>query len=278
MKESTTAIDLSIPENSKVVGAKLSKATQSSLYRGIIGTKSEKTRPRHTTVRNLSIAKHAAKEATGLTPPDKAIWKKIRGRDVVSNKTKNFLWKALHGALKIGNYWEGMTNFEHCSRCRHCDTTETLEHILLECERSGQQVVWQMAERLMEKRGERDWNRPSWGDILSCAFAKEQDPGKRRLRSILISESAYFIWLVRCQWKIGHEEDELKFPHANEIRNRWLKHMRSKRTSELNTAKMHSQLRIHQKIDVKLIYATWKNTVLLDESPSRGRTTGFRSG
>lgn len=69
---------------------------------------------------------------------DKALTKEVR----------NFLWKALHSAYKVGTYWEHIKNYEHRARCMECSTMETLEHILTECMYLGQEHAWALAIKI----------------------------------------------------------------------------------------------------------------------------------
>ncbi|KAF6749303.1 hypothetical protein DFP72DRAFT_819116, partial [Ephemerocybe angulata] len=64
------------------------------------------------------------------------------------------------------------------------------------------------------------------GTILGCAIkeqVKKEDrkPGRERAYAILISEAAFLIWKIRCEWRIEHEQEEEKAHTAVEIENRW---------------------------------------------------------
>jgi hypothetical protein len=71
------------------------------------------------------------------TPTAKTIWKSIRNKDITRH-IRTFLWKSLHGAHKIGKYWEHIPECEEWATCQHCGVTEDLEHILLHCTLPGQ--------------------------------------------------------------------------------------------------------------------------------------------
>src|SRR4051794_23094901 len=67
----------------------------------------------------------------------------------------------------------------------------------------------------------------SYGMIIGCGLPKyktnnKPNKGKNRLHTILISESAYLIWKLRCEWKIERGEDPTKLHTKPEIHNKWL--------------------------------------------------------
>ncbi|KAG2012880.1 hypothetical protein CC2G_009837 [Coprinopsis cinerea AmutBmut pab1-1] len=66
--------------------------------------------------------------------------------------------------------------------------------------------------------------KPSFGEKLGCALGGEYPEGERRrgntlqreegresrLRSIILTETAYLIWCRRCKWAIEDEVDPIK--------------------------------------------------------------------
>ena len=83
-------------------------------------------------------------------PTEKKIWEGLKGKEIRRQIT-DFLWKQLHGRLKIGEYWKNIPGYEERSLCQECNTTETMEHILLECRAEGREEIWISAERLWNK-------------------------------------------------------------------------------------------------------------------------------
>jgi len=75
---------------------------------------------------------------------------------------------------------------------------------------SGQRIIWELTKRFWEKTG-REWPKVSLGTTLGCGLSNytlkngRPDTGLNRLYTILISESTYLIWRIRCEWKISHE-------------------------------------------------------------------------
>ena len=56
----------------------------------------------------------------------------------------------MHEQYKVGDYWDHMPEYEQQTRCQHCQTTESVEHILPECCASGQEMIWDLAKKLRE--------------------------------------------------------------------------------------------------------------------------------
>jgi hypothetical protein len=130
------------------------------------------------------------------------------------------------GALPCGQFWEKMNNYEDRARCGPCNTIESPEHILTECKHSGQEIVWRSVRQIFEKRNI-PWSRVTLGKILGCGIVNlktengKSRMGANRLYSIMISEAAFFIWKLRCEWVIQKERDPNREPSASEIRNKW---------------------------------------------------------
>lgn len=174
----------------------------------------------------LDITRHAVHELTGKYPSDSQIWTSIRNRDL-TRSIREFLWRCLHKSYKCGEYWNNIPNYEHRAICRPCDTVESIEHILLECEAPGQKVIWELVQELWLKKYD-EWPKLGLGTILGCGLSdfkgrqKKRLEGKNRLFMILISESAHLIWKIRCERVIARGNDP-ENPHSEtEIRNRWL--------------------------------------------------------
>ena len=46
--------------------------------------------------------------------------------------------------------------------------------------------------------------------------------GSSRLYRIVVSESVYLIWKLRCEWRIERDEDQARLHTESEIVARWL--------------------------------------------------------
>ncbi|KAH9835471.1 uncharacterized protein C8Q71DRAFT_837434 [Rhodofomes roseus] len=88
---------------------------------------------------------------------------------------------------------------------------------------------------------------------------KKQNHGATRLWRILISESAFLIWKLRCERVIGHEEEERWAHSSNELRSRWASTMNQR--LHLDAATTHP--RFGRKALRRDIYAdTWHDAVV----------------
>ncbi|EJD44967.1 hypothetical protein AURDEDRAFT_64801 [Auricularia subglabra TFB-10046 SS5] len=100
-----------------------------------------------------------------------------------------------------------------------------MEHIILSCPDSSQNVIWELAEEFLEDRIQ--WSKPEIGTIWGCALAKPKnnwgqiDPGAERAYRIVVSESAFLAWKVRCEKRIEHEDEPDWAPSPAEVKRRW---------------------------------------------------------
>ena len=146
------------------------------------------------------------------TPTPPQLWKSTRSRDIPKN-VRNFLWKCLHNRYKISTYWRNIPNFKDKGVCQMCGDTETMQHILVDCQNSMvRQTVWKLARELWCKR-EPSWPAISFGSILGANLPNTinnkstKKKGRNRLFTILVLESAHLIWKLCCTWLIENEGD-----------------------------------------------------------------------
>jgi len=151
------------PEAFLVTGVRLSQATQSTLYKGILRQKTPPERAASTL--NLGITRACVEELTKNSPTNQKIWNSLRSKNFPP-KIRAFLWKAMHSAYKVGKYWLHIPSFEQRGLCHACENVEeSMEHILTECKASGQEVIWNLAKELWALRG-LPWIKPRFGTIL----------------------------------------------------------------------------------------------------------------
>ncbi|KAJ7920230.1 hypothetical protein B0H13DRAFT_1583892, partial [Mycena leptocephala] len=118
----------------------------------------------------------------------------ICNKDIGRN-IRNFLWKSMHGARRIGKYWVNIPECEDRANCVHCGEVESLEHILLVCPNPGQSEIWKLTEEFWTKK-HAIWPTVSMGSILESDVARFKDaagkpqPFLERLYKILMTESA----------------------------------------------------------------------------------------
>ncbi|KAJ3820892.1 hypothetical protein F5878DRAFT_650629 [Lentinula raphanica] len=165
---------------------------------------------RRATRTNVGRAKYMINETQGIEPSNRLFWKSLRHKDF-SRKYRYFIWMTAHNGYKTGDYWTNITNFEHRANCVFCGETESMEHILTECEKSNHKLIWSLTEALWQGKT-MEWINPCFGTILGCGLIKMiNDEGKHlagdsRLFRIMVSESAYLIWKLRCEAVIQGKE------------------------------------------------------------------------
>ncbi|KAJ3803829.1 hypothetical protein F5876DRAFT_91898 [Lentinula aff. lateritia] len=165
-------------------------------------------------------------------------------------------------AQQLCKFWENIPEYETRGMCKECNaTSESLEHILLECRAPGQKEIWSFAENLWAKNG-MNWPDLKFdiGTILGCRLAdfrnrqKKREKGKLRLFRIMILESAYLIWKLRNERVINDRPALSKL----QIKNQWKWTIENRlRTDCLLTSIKFSRRMLSQKI----IKATWGKVV-----------------
>ena len=88
--------------------------------------------------------------------------------------------------------------------------------------------------------------------------------GKDRLYRILISESAYLIWKLRCERRISNEDDPEKYHSETEIHNRWVATVNNR----LNMDKLMTNKKKYGKKALKAgtVIQTWMGTLHNEEN------------
>ncbi|KAJ7828729.1 hypothetical protein B0H13DRAFT_1656087 [Mycena leptocephala] len=243
-------------------GAKLQKLTQAIAYAGI----KERKAPvlRKSSVNNISQVITAIKNVLNYSPTSAQVWKSIRHKDF-TRQVKNFLWKSLHSAHRIGAFWKHIPDCEERAICQFCNEPEDLEHILLKCKRPGQDLVWKLAKDLWLRKHP-IWPELSLGSVLGCGLVTISDekgrtlPGASRLYRILISESIFVIWKIRNDSVIGQGGEPIP---DNKIHNKWL-HAINLRLKFDCVLTNHTKYGKQNSIKTSLVLQTWSST-LADE-------------
>ncbi|KAJ7225239.1 hypothetical protein B0H12DRAFT_1267750, partial [Mycena haematopus] len=179
--------------------------------------------------------------------------------------TRNFLWKCMHNTYHVGQFWDRVPNLEIFGECSTCRVTESMEHILLECEAPGQRQVWKLTESIWRLRY-MDWPNLNWGLLLGCGLSRFQSGkgnnihAKNRFFAIIVSVSMKLIWNLRnerlFQAHCFHSEQG--------IHNRWI--------SAINAALKQDRLLTSKArfgdlaIKKQLMLNTWSGTLLDEDS------------
>ncbi|OSC98484.1 RnaseH-domain-containing protein [Trametes coccinea BRFM310] len=213
------------PREFLVQGALLKSATQRTLYRGIKAKQTDLDRK--ATTRNLQIAVEAMMAHSGRAPTTSKIWEALR-RDPIPKKIRDFLWKAMHDAYRVGKYWENIPGYEDRARCAKCGSHESMMHILQDCGATETRLVWKIMRRTLGEAGIAIGEQPSFGLYLSAAAIEIRGSegvlrqGATRLARILIPEAAYMVWRLRCRRVIEWSSHPEKTHSANAVTKEWL--------------------------------------------------------
>jgi len=244
-KPRADTLDLDIPAEFDLQGAKLATLTQAKAYRGILERKN--VRPRRSTTKNLQLTRDAIKRVTKNTETDATIWTNTR-KPTIRPKVQQFLYRTMHNTHMVGEYWANINNCKEREICTTCNTSESMAHILTQCDAPPRRIIWTLAEELWPHPNIR-WPEIELGTILGCGCINLQPEnnaenpeanqrnrrvthwGVSRLLQILLSESAYLIWVLRCERVIQgnrHTEDGIK--------RRWLRAINERLTDDKITA------------------------------------------
>ncbi|KAI0349351.1 RnaseH-domain-containing protein [Trametes cingulata] len=241
-------------------GVKLTCLTQRLAYKCILDSRGHT--PRKATENIISQIQASIATDWNTNPTAAAIWKGIRQLDV-RRTLRDFWWKALHGALRTGQYWANIPGYEQRETCGYCGESETLEHILLECRAPGQRLVWQLTKAVLRAR---KITIPDLtiGSLLAAPILSLQGldnqkcPAKDRLIRILLTESTHLIWKIRCERVIDIDFNPATQHSRREITNRW-SDMINKRL-QLDQALVSERLGRH-KLTKQLVLNTWYGTI-----------------
>jgi ribonuclease HI/exonuclease III len=244
----------------RITGLKTSSISQSLVYRASL---QEKSVPELNKVSDnlYRIQSDMSSGITRQSPTHDSIWKDLKQTQNIYRTQREFLFKLIKNILRVGSYWSHIPGYEERATCHTCNKTETMEHILTECQAPGQREIWEEAGRMWEmKQGQR--NKPTFGEIIGCASAKIKnhenkiDFGKTRLYQILISEAAYKIWSIRCKRVISYDNDRSKWPTEVNIK----KEFQSQINLRLRMDCLHTnEHRFNKKaLSSSKVTATWK--------------------
>ncbi len=247
-------------------GAALAGLTQKLAYKGIRKMNPKAATPRVATERMISRILESVTHAYNLTVHPTAIWSAVRNRDVPRNM-RDFWWKALHDAIRVGTYWEHIPGYEQRAVCHVCGVTESLEHILLECTTPGQKTVWELVNHTLARKAipPIQWSLGAAMGAIAAPFPRGGDnslkTGQRRLFRIVVTESIHLIWKLRCHRVIECSDEPDRWATVPGVRSRW----RAAMNRRLNMDRALTSGRLGNRgVDKQLVLNTWCG-VLADE-------------
>ena len=230
-KDEPDQLDLGIPPEFDLQGAKLRTIDQSTAYKGIIEQRPRPPRP--DSIEYIQETRSAIEEINKTQETTATIWISVK-RKILRPRVQQFIYKTIHKVFMIGDRWRGIRGYEQRQMCTICNEEESMKHILLECNTDARELIWKKAKELWPQ----EW--PGWpnikigtilgiGQITLTGNERQQEDendarrrrmkGRTRLLQILISEASHLIWVLRCE-RIMHRANR---QHTNqEISARWL--------------------------------------------------------
>jgi ribonuclease HI len=209
LKASPDEVDLTVPMEWEVPGARLNAITQRLAYKAI-RNKNKNSVWTSVTI-NLDTARAAIEDHMGTEETDESIWKGCHNAAML-NKEKQFFWKAMHRAHKCGPYWERREGREQWAECQACPGhIESITHVLIECTANRtRETAWAIAKDLWPGP-EADWPELSTGMILVIGSLKttndmerqsQRSPNQRnqgrggssRLLNLIMATTAFLVW------------------------------------------------------------------------------------
>ena len=250
-------LDLSIPQEFDIQGAKLSSLTQAIAYQGIMERKP--ATKRKAAIRNLQHTRDAVADYCNTQETDESIWLSLR-KKVFRTRVKQFLYKTMHNVYMVGAAWRDVPERRFCAICR---TEDNMDHILTLCNALSRRTVWNLAQQTWPHAPEL-WPNINLGTILGIGcltLPRMHELGEHaphptlkeratlRLLQIILSEAAHLTWVLRCDRVINGAN-----PDENGIRKRWYRVLNERLTTDRITALKTKR----DKISTKLAELTWK--------------------
>ena len=262
-KPTPDAIDLTVPPNFDPLGLRLCALTQASAY-AFLNARDPPPASERARI-NLERARVTLKDVNRKEMTDTNLWLKCRHPDI-RRPVQAFLYKALNGALRIGQFWDDIPQHAHRAHCASCNASpESLDHILIDCDNDAVTTVWSVARQTWPSSFG-PWPTIHLGLILGCGSIalplEDADSlthtGPSRLLRILISESAHLIWVLRCERTIQGLRHS-----TGAIKSRWLNKMNHRLSLDRHIATVYNR----KPITRKLVQDTWQAS-LLEQHPS----------
>jgi len=256
--------------NHNYTGARLANLTQATAYKHISKLKRQATSRKHTTS-NLNLARATIYDLESHKPSDERIWNAtLKNRRDFSTNVRNFLWKLLHNAHKCGPYWFKMPELSERGICQTCNTPETMQHIVFNCEANQCNMIWNAARAICSKKNI-DTPDLDITTIMALPLVNIKSetgkirPGATRLLRIVISECAFQVWKLRCERLLnGSPETPEKVISPQEAMNRTRSIINSRLDEDiaLTNKKRYGK----EAIPEKHVLSTWNGTLQNESS------------
>lgn len=246
-------------------GAAVQSLSQSLAYKGV--KRAMRKEQRKPTASNLAEITEAIWEACGEAPRSEMVWRALR-KDPVSRPIRDFLWKSIHGAQRIGKYWLHIPNYEERAKCRKCNVVEDMRHILTTCCVPGRTLIWRIAQAILAKKGVRMPGVSlglALGTHLFTAIKEDGtvDRGATRAARLILTEAVHAIWVLRCERVIGWSDEPERVHSEQEIRNRFAARINKRIVMDQGA----TNVRVHKRKATKVakVKATWSGLLKNEE-------------
>ncbi|KAH9940355.1 uncharacterized protein BXZ73DRAFT_15632, partial [Epithele typhae] len=138
-------VNLEVPTELKISGARLNTMTQKIAYKVIRIGKARETKKRTLTKNNVDKIRDDFHQAFKIRLKEETIWKAIRKRDRITRETAQWMWMSIHDAYMIGNNWlkpDMPDELKARAECKACGQIKSMEHILFTCQATGRELIW----------------------------------------------------------------------------------------------------------------------------------------
>ena len=165
-------LNLDIPIEFDLQGAKLATLTQAKAYRGIL--EQRETDTRRSTGKNVQKIRESLRNLMGEIETDLSVWKNMK-KPTIKLITQQFLYRATHETYKVGSYWSHIRGSEEREICRTCNETESMEHALTKCEHPTTKRIWELTKEIWPFDNI-PWPAPNLGLILTLSTGRAWPP------------------------------------------------------------------------------------------------------
>ena len=152
------------------------------------------------TGRNMTMVQEEVEKVWKMKVKEKEVWKGLKKID--QPQIAQFIWKIAHGRIKCGRFFRFIPQWTDKEFCK-CGKTESVEHILFECEESHQEAVWLDVKEKWEKKTKLGFKQPKIGTLIALGAVKiesKKDRKRRkweRLYRVMVATASWSIWKMR---------------------------------------------------------------------------------
>ena len=213
-------------------GAKLEKMTQNIAYKLALRKNKEKPGGAETW-RRIKNIKETLTEKWNIKITEEQIWKGIE--QVENPQIRDFIWKIIHNRIKCGKFFRFIPNWQEKEFCK-CGKSETIEHILIKCKKSGQESLWKKVKETWEKLTEMEWKQPTLETIMGIGSIKIRN--KKDIEKSMKISDIYRKLITTAIWTIWKNRNDRVFNDKEETAkkqiDRWKEQMENEIKIEYN--------------------------------------------